>query len=148
MKIRNGFVSNSSTSSFYIYGICLDESGANLAERLKKNTTDEIKKTLLDKNNEAALKRSYLTAFDTFEAYVDHFNEDAYEILSSITNIMGLTMDSPEYYTGVYTGIDPSDIGDDETGKEFKTRVETLIKSLFGDNITGFGWHAEAWRDG
>lgn len=26
MKIRNGFVSNSSSSSFLIYGVCLDES--------------------------------------------------------------------------------------------------------------------------
>lgn len=25
MKIRNGFVSNSSTSSFYIYGVCLNQ---------------------------------------------------------------------------------------------------------------------------
>lgn len=27
MKIRNGFVSNSSTSSFLIYGICIEEDG-------------------------------------------------------------------------------------------------------------------------
>ena len=148
MKIRNGFVSNSSTSSFYIYGICLDKSEDDIAKRFKENTPDEIKKTILDKNNELAEKRSYVTTFDTFEAYIDHFDEDVYEMLSSITGLVGLEMHSPEYYDAIYMGIDPSNIGDDETGKEFKTRVETLIKSLFGDDITGFGWHAEAWRDG
>jgi len=147
MKIRNGFVSNSSTSSFYIYGICLDENRKGLAEKLKTNIPDEIKKAILTKNNEAAEKSSYRKAFDDFETYIDHFDEDSYEMLSEIANAVGLTMDHPEY-CGFYMGIDPSDIGDDETGKEFKTRVETIIKSLLGEDITGFSWHAEAWRDG
>jgi len=146
MKIRNGFVSNSSTSSFHIYGICLDE-GDEIANRIKENATDEMKELLLTKNNEAAAKSSYRDAFDSFEAYMDHFEEDDYELLYELGDAIDLSINHPEYY-GIYIGIDPSNIGDNETGKEFKTRVEDLIKSLLGDDIKGFGWHEEAWRDG
>ena len=147
MKIRNGFVSNSSTSSFYIYGICLDENRDGIDKRIKENTPDEMKKVILTKNNEIAAKSSYRKAFDDFDTYIDNFCEDSYEMLSEISEAVGITMNHPEY-CGFYMGIDPSEIGDDETGKEFKTRVETIIKSLLGEDITGFSWHAEAWRDG
>ena len=147
MKIRNGFVSNSSTSSFYIYGICLDIDEDEITNKFKENTTDEMQKMLLTKNNEAAAKSSYRNAFDDFSAYIDHFGGDSYEMLYELGKAAKLSVNQLEY-SGTYIGIDPSEIGDDETGKEFKTRVETLIKSLLGDDITGFSWHEETWRDG
>ncbi|MBT6050104.1 MAG: hypothetical protein HOG49_25180 [Candidatus Scalindua sp.] len=146
MKIRNGFVSNSSTSSFHIYGICLEE-GEQVADRIKENATDDMKELLLTKNNAAAAKSSYRNVFDDFASYMDSFEEDSYELWYEIGCAANLSVNSPEYY-GTYIGIDPSKIGDDETGREFKTRVENIIKSLLGSDTKGFGWHEEAWRDG
>jgi len=47
----------------------------------------------------------------------------------------------------IYIGMSYSDIKDNETGKEFKTRVEKIFDSLFG-NSNGCGFMEEAWRDG
>lgn len=104
MKIRTGFVSNSSSSSFLIYGIEL--------------TSEE---------------------FGKFSNDYDY----AY----------------PEYYHGDgeyahYFGISWNEVGDDETGREFKERVvkevnEFLTKSgLSVRDSKDFGSQSYAWRDG
>ena len=46
-----------------------------------------------------------------------------------------------------FLGISWSSIDDDETGSEFKARIEEKMKMLFGDDVK-CGTHEEAWRDG
>lgn len=41
MKIRNGFVSNSSSSSFVIYGVCLDYETPEIESLMEKYLTEE-----------------------------------------------------------------------------------------------------------
>ena len=88
MKIRNGFVSNSSSSSFCIYGTCLTEKDLDIS-------LDEAER----KADEEGLY------------YVWGFNET------------------------LYLGRDPSSIGDNETGLDFKKDVENRLKNLFGKDF-------------
>lgn len=110
MKIRSGFVSNSSSSSFLIYGVCLDE--------------DEIREAL----------------------NIDD-DVDIYGILEDKLENADMEYHNPEYYDGWFIGKSWSDVGDDETGKQFKTTIENKLTEVFGEGLD-FGTHEEAWRDG
>ena len=90
MKVRYGFVSNSSSTSFCIYGTSIGRSKA-----------DE-----LDGNSK--------------ELEICYGNPD-YE-------------DAP-----AYIGVSWKRIRDDETGAQFKARVEAEIKKILGDEIVECG---------
>jgi hypothetical protein len=89
MKVRNGFVSNSSTTSFTIYGTCLSP------RDLPTNVSD-----LCEQAGKVGL-----------EVYEDYDDEC------------------------VYVGRDPSEIGDEETGKQFKDNTSEKIKNLFNTDV-------------
>ncbi len=103
MKIRLGFVSNSSTSSFLIYGVCVDIVDS-----------DEIEE-----------------AMDAMETSLDTHNP---------------------YGENTYIGISWEEVKDDETGAQFKARVEKAVNSVLDKvDYSGerkFTTHEEAWSDG
>jgi len=141
MKIRNGFVSNSSSSSFCIYGICAEESEIKEALVAKGATKDELEDDLYEYFDNWSYNRKKregeLTAADISE-YEDKFfkPEDGFE------------MHNPYEYDGeIYLGVEWSSIGNDETGAEFKARIDAKLKDLFGKDVT-CSTHSEAWRDG
>lgn len=114
MKIRNGFVSNSSSSSFLIYGICMEQ--------------DE----LLDLLNVSEEEKESGDSCD--------FDDMIYEK----ANKLGLEFYNPDGYDGCYIGRSWSEVGDDETGKQFKDKIEADLKSIFGDKLE-FGTFEEAY---
>jgi len=131
MKIRQGFVSNSSSCSFLIYGIYIEES--KMIEQFKKNqlkkaSPGERAKTLLLNKDE------------------DLEDLDGYDFLNTIMKgVKGFSWDTLgdcDWFVGKSWDL----VDDNETGKQFKESVEKTLKDLFGDDIK-CSTHNEAWRD-
>lgn len=113
MKIRNGWVSNSSSSSFLIHGVSfesLNEVSETLTEEffgnLKEETRENLKKDLEEGDTELL-----------------------YEVISEDLK------DLQTHYTPwdtVCIGRSWDEVGDNQTGKEFKKETEDLINKYFG----------------
>lgn len=130
MKIRMGFVSNSSSSSFLIYGICVGAS-------------DVVK---------AATKLGLVKASETDEAETDEAETDDYDTAQRIRWDLGRKLEVDEASPGdygdyFYFGISPEKIKDDETGAEFKARVKKVLVEAFGEDIK-LEYFSEAWYNG
>lgn len=105
MKIRNGFVSNSSSSSFHIYGVSLD--------------TSEFEKLIVEKG--------LISAEDLEEDGVNEFLWG--------TGVPGLNGECVCSWGNTYLGRRYSGIKDDETGKEFKESAEKALKEFLGKDV-------------
>ncbi len=117
MKTRVGFVSNSSSSSFLIYGISIEvfQDFPKIIEAYKKK--ENIKDDDIDN----------------------------YELQEFVEEETGLECHNP-YDEGVYIGKSWHSIKDDQTGKQFKEEIENKLKDFFGNEIECCTLE-EAWRD-
>jgi hypothetical protein len=125
MKIRLGFVSNSSTCSFQIYGVQLEREDIN--KLLKQNK--ELVEIFLEEYHKNTLKyKPNAEKYDTLEEFLD--DNGYYEILDKILPEIKY-LEKEEYYYG----IDPSNMPDDETMGHFKKRIQDNVTELFGDTF-------------
>jgi hypothetical protein len=146
VKVRTGFVSNSSTTSFLIYGVSLRDKSIDLISAIKKFRDNNFQKfqTILDEllqvNNELGLFLSDLDSITDEETLIDLLIEDPFTLGEMLGNIKILTGSS---YM-VYYGKSWDEIKDDETGAQFKERINKKIRKIFGDNVNAYTI-ADAW---
>lgn len=100
MKIRMGFVSNSSSSSFCIYGAMFVDGEVDFEVEKKEGEDEE--------------------------------SEDTSELWEERAGELGLEHHSMGDDDVHYIGISYSNIKDDETGKQFKKRIEKLVAKFCG----------------
>lgn len=150
MKVRNGFVSNSSSSSFLIYGAEIEMNDViENFDTLKKEAIKSLENSRFSSRQEIA---------NILKDVPDNLDSD--EIIDTVESLDGLgeflydiefetlTMEfGPGFDESVYLGLCPSKIGDNETGRQFKDKIEAEIKKFF-PNKNNFGFHEECWRDG
>ncbi len=165
MKIRNGFVSNSSSSSFCIYGFEAGQPEADEAIDILK----KIKKDNPDFFNSMINKK--IAEYKELSKRYDYYKSDLamYELISNIDDesifaddetkkkLEDFLSDDPEDFYSLlglsyhnmdcscYAGRDWSSVRDDETGLEFKQSVEAIAKYLTKSQCRTI---EEAWYDG
>ena len=119
MKLRAGFVSNSSTTSFCIYGIALE-------------SKNEIKQAW----NKLFPNKPF-----------DNKNADMYDACEEIAEALSLEYQCGEEGYCHYIGTEFTSIPEDITPKQFKKSISDTIKSAFGEDAK-CGLHEESYRDG
>jgi hypothetical protein len=110
MKIRNGFVSNSSSSSFTIYGADLE------MEDIKKFIPEDVD-----------------TSGESYEWDIEWWS-----LAQDIEKALGEDFSCfTDYENGdVYVGRELKSLKDDETGKQFRDSVDIKIRETFDDGYT------------
>lgn len=115
MKVRNGFVSNSSSSSFCIYGTSMDF--GDILEKVKNS--------------------NFLT-----EEEMKMFNEDDdgddvewYEVGEMLADKCGLSSYTDYDNDTLWLGLEWSSVGDDETGRQFKDKVKSKLEEMLGPDV-------------
>jgi len=127
MKIRHGFVSNSSTSSFCIFGAEIDKD-IFLDKMRKLNPKIDVMFALFE-------EREKFNEGDTidYEApSIDDVKEDALEIAEEMLMKMGLEIETAGYEGDYYyIGRDFTSIKRNETRNQFETSIKKAVKKLF-----------------
>ena len=109
MKLRAGFVSNSSTCSFQIYGI--SEELYDVKEKLQEEHGMPIPD-------------------DDKQVNGEYFDEG--EWLEEFFSQYGLSVETIYDWDAIFIGRCWSTVGDDETGKQFKDGIKKSIEEVFG----------------
>jgi len=152
MKTRHGFVSNSSTTSFSIYGISMDDADINvdLFVRIKQNMPKAFEGIVKQANTYYS---DFVEYFNNIDSLTKEQKSELQELIDDLGPEMIEMLDCLSFevhwtpWDVTYVGTSWNSIGEDETPRQFKARVEKEMKKFFGDNIKCESYE-EAFRDG
>jgi hypothetical protein len=158
MKTRNGFVSNSSASSFCIYGFELED-GLNIDSfaDFKKKHPDlflkRIEEAIKSLNDYHECYREFLDMLKRVDDLTDEEQDILYdEIRGDLEFYFRFILDDEgvlEIFDGyegenIFIGRAWKNIKDNETGLQFKQSVGEAVHKLYGSSIK-CETHEEAW---
>jgi hypothetical protein len=119
MKIRAGFVSNSSTTSFVAYGISVDNDTMN----------------------------KYLQKLHPLKS--EEYGRDIYDLIDDLCESNYLDWSFNADWGMIYVGLELESMDENETKKQFKNRVKEKIAVVFGEELAETCGSIEvSWRDG
>lgn len=119
MKIKLDFVTNSSTTSFVMYGVEIS------TEAILSDLIISLTLSYMLENDQ-----SFPSNYTSKDLRKDVEEEGEYEYIEMALTALGLELIG-DYENGCfYIGISPCDIGDDETGARFKQRVKDKLVSI------------------
>lgn len=155
MKERRGFVSNSSSTSFLVYGVEFENCEPDKKfdfDTFKQKTISKIKSEL-SKGDIAEYKKKHysrlLEEFDQITSF-DDFSDSFDEILEIVESISGLEFNSGPDSDVFYLGRSPITMKDYEIVGEWKAKIRRELEEFgltFSDNEK-LNWHSECWMDG
>lgn len=128
MKLRQGFVSNSSSCSFTIYGVCFDWDYKEIYDALQ----DDVKARCFIEQENSTISED--TDLDILEKVLGE-------------EFKHLTIQHGQECYSFYVGYTLNDMGDDETKNQFYSRVKTSLQKVFKD-VSSISWYEESWFDG
>ena len=128
MKIRQGFVSNSSTTSFCIYGVVTN------VEDLFYGFVNLLKTGVITQNDMENIFEG-ITDFEKYDNDANNFSASSVEELLSKLDCDFMAVYHSYDTDQFFIGRPPQSLKDDETGKQFKEKANKTVRRIFNKSL-------------